>query len=51
LAAQLPSLRPRAHRYRLRAGALPTAVAPSRRATRGAGARGRRSSNRMNDLR
>jgi len=51
LAAQLPSLRPRAHRYRLRAGALPTAVAPSRRATRGAGSRGRRSSNRMNDLR
>ena len=46
LAAQLPSLRPRARRYRLRAGAPPAAVAPARKP-----ARGRRSSNRMSDLR
>ncbi len=51
LAAELPSLRPRARRYRLRAGVLPTAVAPARRAARGAPARGRRSSNRMSDMR
>jgi hypothetical protein len=50
LAAELPSLRPRARRYRLVAGSPPTAVAPARRGARGAGPRGRRSSNRMNDL-
>ena len=50
LAAEQPSLRPRARRYRLLAGVPPTAIAAARRATRGAGARGRRSSNRMNDL-
>ena len=46
LAEQLPALRPRARRYRLRAGAAPTSIAPGRKP-----ARGRRSSNRMSDLR
>ena len=55
LAAALPSLRPRARRYRLLAGSPPTPVAAPRRPARGPAPRGttptgRRTSNRMNDL-
>jgi hypothetical protein len=46
LAAELPSLRPKARRYRIAAGEVPVAIAAAKRP-----AKGRRPSSRVNDLR